>query len=204
MSDWVIGFVEERGYFGILLLMVAENVFPPLPSELIVPFAGFVAARGELNFVGVVIAASLGSAIGALPWYAAGRWLGCERLKRFAARHGQWLTMTPKQIDRVQRWFHDRGPLVLVFGRLVPALRTLISLPAGISGLPLGKFIAWTLVGTTLWTGALTAAGFLMKDSYERISSWLNPLTTAIMVGLVLWYVLRVVRYHGKGQGGDG
>lgn len=202
MADWVIGFVEQHGYWGILLLMVAENLFPPLPSELIVPFAGFVAARGELNLFGVVLTASAGSALGALPWYAAGRWLGCERLKRFAQRHGQWLTLTPQQIDRVQGWFHRRGPLVLVVGRLVPALRTVISLPAGISGLPARKFLAWTLVGTTLWAGVLTGAGFLMKDNYERISGWLSPATTAILAGLVLWYVVRVVRYHGRGQGG--
>lgn len=198
MADWVVKVIEQHGYLAIVLLMLAENVFPPLPSELIVPFAGYVAAQGRLHPAWVVVAASTGSLLGALPWYAAGRWFGCERLRRFARRYGDWLTITPDQIDRGQAWLNKRGGLAIVFGRLVPALRTVISLPAGIVELPIARFVVYTLIGSSLWNVLLTFAGYVLQDEYRKFGGWMNMASTAVLVLLVIGYVVRLVRHRAR------
>lgn len=195
VADWVISIIERLGYAGITLLMLAENLFPPLPSELIMPFAGFLASRGDLHPVLVVAFGALGSVIGALPWYYAGRMVGPDRLKRFVERHGRWLALTPEDVDRGKRLFETRGALVLVFGRLVPALRTVVALPAGLARMPVVPFLLWTLLGSLIWTSLLTAAGYLLESQYERISRWLNPVSTAIFAIIVIVYIVRVVRH---------
>lgn len=197
MADWVIGTIGQYGYAGIVLLMLAENLFPPLPSELIMPFAGFLAARGELHPALVVAAGAFGSLLGAFPWYLAGRKLGADRLKDLARRHGRWVALTPEEIDRGRALFEKHGALVLVLGRLVPALRTVVALPAGLAHLPLVPFALWTLLGSTLWTGLLTLAGYLLESQYERLSQWLNPVSTIIFALIAVVYVVRVVRHPG-------
>lgn len=195
MFDWITGAVEQTGYVGIALLMLAENLFPPIPSELIMPLAGFVAAQGGLNPVGVVAAGAAGSVLGTWVWYWAGRRLGCERVKALAARHGRWLTVEPREIDEAAGWFRRHcGPAVF-FGRLVPAVRTLISVPAGIAGMDQAKFLAWSAAGTTLWTAALAAAGYLLEDQYTAVQGWLNPVSTVIFAAMALWYLYRVVTF---------
>jgi membrane protein DedA with SNARE-associated domain len=195
MADWIIHVIDGLGYVGVFLLMVLENVFPPVPSELIMPFAGFLAARGGMNPVLVVLVGSLGSLVGALPWYYAGRKLGPERLKRLAARHGRWVAVNPVEIGRAQDMFERRGALLLVFGRLVPTIRSVVALPAGVAGTHLLAFSLWTLLGSALWTGLLTLAGYLLEDKYERIQKWLNPVSTGIFILIAIWYVIRVVRH---------
>jgi membrane protein DedA with SNARE-associated domain len=195
LAEWVIATIEKSGYLGIALLMLAENLFPPLPSELIMPFAGFLAARGDLDPVLVVLAGALGSVAGAFPWYWAGRKMGVDRLKALAERHGRWIALTPAEIDRGQQLFERHGALVLVLGRLVPALRTVVALPAGMARLGVFAFTAWTLLGSLLWTSVLTAAGYLLENHYDRIGSWLNPASTVIFVLVALWYVVRVIRH---------
>jgi membrane protein DedA with SNARE-associated domain len=195
LADWVIGMIEQFGYVGIVLLMLAENLFPPLPSELIMPFAGFLAARGDLNPVLVVVAGALGSLLGAFPWYYAGRTLGADRLKQLTERHGRWIAVTPEEIDRGKDLFDKHGPLVLVLGRLVPALRTVVALPAGLAQLHPVPFALWTLLGSALWSGVLTLAGFLLESQYERLSKWLNPVSTGIFIIIAIVYVVRVARH---------
>lgn len=195
MAEWVIDVIGKLGYFGVALLMLAENLFPPLPSELIMPFAGFLAAKGELHPVLVVAAGALGSLLGALPWYFAGRKVGAERLRRLAGQHGRWIALTPDEIDRGKDLFEKHGPLVLVFGRLVPALRTVVALPAGLAGMRLLPFMLWSLLGSLIWTAILTGAGYLLESQYERIGKWLNPISTAVFAIIVVWYVVRVIRH---------
>jgi membrane protein DedA with SNARE-associated domain len=195
MADWVIDVIGRLGYFGVALLMLAENLFPPLPSELIMPFAGFLAARGELHPVLVVAAGAIGSLLGALPWYLVGRKVGADRLKDLAQRHGRWIALTPDEIDRGRHLFEKKGPLVLVFGRLVPALRTVVALPAGLAKMRPLPFVLWTLVGSVLWTSLLTLAGYLLESQYDRIEKWVNPVSTAIFAIIAIWYVVRVVRH---------
>lgn len=199
MADWVIDVIGRLGYAGVALLMLAENLFPPLPSELIMPFAGFLAARGELNPFGVVAAGTCGSVLGALPWYWAGRKVGADRLKDLARRHGRWVALTPDEIDRGRRLFEEKGALVLVFGRLVPALRTVVAMPAGMARMGLAPFLLWTAIGSVIWTSLLTLAGYLLESQYERIEKWMNPVSTAIFALIALWYVVRVVR-HPSGE----
>ncbi|MBC5782565.1 DedA family protein [Ramlibacter sp. USB13] len=196
MAEWVIRFIEAHGYVGIAALMLLENLFPPFPSELIMPFAGFQAARGSLQWPLVILAGAVGALVGALPWYFAGRFLGMQRVSRFADRHGRWLTLSRRDLERAEGWFARHGALALVIGRLVPAVRTVISLPAGVCGMPLGRFCAWTFAGSALWCSVLTAAGYLLEAQYERISGVLQPVSTGILVVIVAWYVARVVRFR--------
>ena len=158
MFELITSLIAQTGYLGIALLMLAENLFPPIPSELIMPLAGFTAARGELSLLGVLLAGTIGSLAGALLWYEVGRRIGVERLRRWAGCYGRWFTMAPEQVDRAVAWFQRHGALAVLVGRLVPAIRTLISVPAGIAGMKLPAFLAWTTAGTALWTDSLPAS----------------------------------------------
>ena len=164
MFDWVTGLVEDGGYLGVAALMFAENLFPPIPSEFIMPLAGFAAARGDQHLALTIAAGAAGSLAGALFWYAVGRWLGAERLKRWAERHGRWLTLTPDDIDRSCAWFNRHCGKAVFLGRLIPAVRTLISVPAGIAGMGLGRFLLYSALGTLIWTGFLAVLGFLLAE----------------------------------------
>lgn len=198
MIESLTAFIEAYGYVAIALLMLGENLFPPLPSELIMPFAGFVAAQGELQPVWVVAAGAAGSVFGALPWFFAARWWGSERLKRLADRYGRWLTVSRAELDQAESWFRRRGPLVLVFGRLMPGVRTLIAVPAGITGMRLAPFIGWSLLGSLLWCSLLTGAGYLLEREYERIGAWLDPVARLVLLAVIAGYVFRVVKGAGR------
>lgn len=200
MFDWITGFVVRSGYGGVLLLMLAENVVPPIPSELIMPLAGFTAARGQLSLVLVIIAGTAGSLLGALLWYFVGRRLGLERLKHLAARHGRWVTLSPDDVDRADGWFGRHGSKAVFFGRLIPTVRTLISVPAGIAGMPLPSFLAWSTLGTGLWTALLAGAGYLLLSQYELVADYLNPVSTAVVVLIVGWYLYRAVTFRSRGR----
>jgi membrane protein DedA with SNARE-associated domain len=140
MVDFIVEFLSSTGYIGVFLLMALENIFPPIPSEMIMPFAGFVASKGELNVIGVLLAGTAGSVAGALPWYYAGKLLGRERLKRAAEKYGRWLTISPQEVDKSISTFEKHGKTTVLLGRLIPAIRTLISVPAGIAEMPLLTF----------------------------------------------------------------
>ena len=196
MADWVIRFIEQFGYFGIAALMFTENIFPPLPSELIMPFAGFLAAQGTLHPALVVLSGATGSLLGALAWYAAGKALGLQRLLGLAERHGRWLTVSPQDIERAESWFLRRGSAVLVFGRLIPAVRSVIALPAGVTRFPLPAFCLWTLIGSALWCTALTSAGYLLQSQFDQVGRWMNPVSTGILIVLVMTYLFRVLRHR--------
>jgi membrane protein DedA with SNARE-associated domain len=196
LFDWITGFVEQSGYVGIALLMLLENVFPPIPSELIMPLAGYTAAQGQLNVVVVIVAGSVGSILGALFWCYVGRRLGCERVQSFAGRHGRWLTITPDEVDHARDWFRRHCGKAVFIGRLVPAVRTLISIPAGIAEMGLARFLVYTTAGTVLWTGLLVGAGHLLGAQYQQVSVWLNPVSNVIVSGLIIWYVYRIATFR--------
>jgi membrane protein DedA with SNARE-associated domain len=193
--DWLMGF-EKMGALGIVLLMFAENVFPPIPSELIMPLAGFSAARGERNLLVVIIAGSIGSLFGALLWYYIGKKIGAERLERWAAKHGRWLTLSPKEVDQACGWFYRHGGKAVFIGRLIPAVRTLISVPAGIAGMPLASFLLYSAAGTILWTTLLAAAGYFLESQYDKVAQWINPVSNVVIGLIVLGYLYRVVRFR--------
>ena len=176
--------------------MLLENVFPPIPSELIMPLAGFAAAKGTLNLVGVVAAGTAGSLAGALFWFWVGYSIGPDRLKTFSRRHGRWLTLHPSEIDSARAFFDRHQESALFFGRLIPTVRTLISVPAGVDRMPILTFLAWSVLGTALWTTLLAGAGYLLQGQYERVSDWLNPVSNVLFAALAIWYVSRVMRFH--------
>lgn len=194
MFDWAVTLLEHGGYLGIFLLMLAENLFPPIPSELAMPLAGFLAAQGSLSLPLTVAVGTAGSVVGALFWYWVGLRFGEDRLRRMAARYGRWLTVSPQEVDAAAAWFERNGGRVVFFGRMVPAVRTLISIPAGLARMPLPSFLALTAVGSALWTGALAVAGYLLESQYTRVEGWVNPVSTLVVVLLVLWYLVRLVR----------
>ena len=195
MFDFIVELVERTGYFGIALLMFAENVFPPIPSELIMPLGGFVAAKGELNAIGVVVAGSIGSLVGAIFWYYIGRIIGAARLKRWASRYGRWITLSPHEVDAARHWFQRRGWAAVFFGRMIPGIRTLISVPAGMADMTLLPFLLYSAAGTALFTAFLTGAGYLLESRFELIGEYMNPISNLVVIVLVLWYIYRVFTF---------
>jgi membrane protein DedA with SNARE-associated domain len=199
MSDWIIGLVRAGGYGGIVFLMTIENVFPPIPSELIMPLAGYIAAADVLTLWGAIAAGTAGSVVGALVLYYAGRRVGSERLKGFADRHGCWMAVSRDDIERSEQWFQRHGVLAVFLCRLVPGIRSLISVPAGIARMNVALFLAATAVGTALWATALALAGFWLGRNFGAVERWLGWITIAVIAALVGWYAFRVWRnYHGQ------
>ena len=196
MFEFITNFLEKSGYLGVFALMALENIFPPIPSEMIMPFAGFVVARGDLNLIGVLVAGTAGSVAGALPWYYAARVYGCERLKRLAGKHARWLTITPDDIDGALAAFRKHGKKAVLFGRLVPAVRTLISVPAGLGNMSLGQFLLYSSIGSLAWSGLLTAAGFLLEDKYQEVSKYVDPVSKVVLGAMLAWYLYRVVTWR--------
>jgi membrane protein DedA with SNARE-associated domain len=194
MFETIIRVISDSGYFGIFLLMFFENIFPPIPSELIMPFAGFAAARGDLNMIAVIIAGTAGSVTGALPWYYAGALLGKHRLSSLAQRHGKWMTVSAADIETACEWFSRHGRAAVFFGRLIPAIRTLISVPAGITGMSLKIFLLFSLSGSIIWTGALAMGGFFLESRYETIARYLDPATKIIVGAIIAGYLYRLIR----------
>jgi len=196
MSDWIIQTITDFGYLGIFLLMLLESVFPPIPSELIIPFAGFAAARGDLNFAGVIAAATSGALVGMIPWYFAGRLFGLKRLRHLADRFGRWITLNGDQLDLATAWFRRYGPAIVFFGRLLPIVRTLISVPAGLARMPALLFFSASALGALLWNGILVGAGYLLNEHYELVEVVLDPLTIVVLVAVVLLYVYRLMTWR--------
>ena len=195
MTSWVTDVVVSAGYTGILLLMFMESVFPPIPSEVIMPLAGYVASQGKLSVVGVALAGMAGSVLGALPLYHAGRRLGEERLTRHAERHGRWLALSPSDIRKAKSWFDRHGMAAVFFGRLVPGIRSLISIPAGIARMNLALFIGLTALGTALWSGLLAYVGYFLGRNFAQAANVLDPLSAIVLTGVAAVYIWRVIRF---------
>jgi membrane protein DedA with SNARE-associated domain len=194
MHGWVIEFVDRLGAVGVALLMLAENVFPPLPSEVIMPLAGYLSARGDMNFVLAIAAGTVGSLVGAAFWYWVGRRVSYERFCDWVQTHGIWLAMTPADVDRVVRWFEGRGRYAVLVGRVVPFVRTLISVPAGFSGMPLPRFLLLSCIGTAIWTTTLAAAGRMLGQQFEDVDRLVGWATWAFIAAAAVGYVYRVIR----------
>jgi len=195
MSDWIVSVINESGYVGIVLLMLLEAVFPPIPSELIIPFAGYSAASGALNPVLVVGAASLGSLLGMVPWFLVGRLFGLERVRWLADRFGRWLTLSSRDVDLADHWFDRYGWTVVFFGRLLPIIRTLISIPAGLARMPVWLFFVCSLAGILLWNTILVGAGFILHEHYHLVESWLDPLSYLVLGVIIITYLWRVITW---------
>ncbi len=185
MFESIINTINSLGYIGIALLMALENIFPPIPSELIMPLAGFTVTQGKLKFISVVMAGTIGSVLGSTPWYFLGKYWGLKRTKKIADKYGKWLTVSGEDVEKAKRWFDRRGYAATAIGRLVPGIRTYISIPAGISKMPFLPFLIYSTAGSIIWVMLLTYSGYILGENYERISLYLKPFSL-IVLGLVL------------------
>ena len=197
MAKWAMSVISSTGYPGIALLMFVESVFPPIPSEVIMPLAGYMVTRDELSFAGIVVAGAVGTVLGVLPLYYLGRKIGEERLKEFADAHGRWLTLSRGDLEGAKRWFDRHGGAAVFYSRLVPGARSLISIPAGIAGMRLGTFLAYTAAGATLWTALLAYLGYFLGSNFKQVGEYLDPASWVVVVGIVLAYAVRVLRHKG-------
>lgn len=195
MTDWIIQTISELGYLGIFLVMLAESIFPPIPSELIIPFAGFAAANGDLNLYGVLLTATIGAVVGMLPWYFAGRFFGLDRVRWLADRYGRAMTLNAEEIDVAVGFFRRYGPLIVLFGRLMPIIRTLISIPAGLARMNIWAFLLASTAGALIWNTFLTLAGYILHEHYDMIEVVLDPLSYIVLGLVVVIYLFRVVTW---------
>lgn len=195
MLHWIAHLIGSLGLVGVFLLMAIENVVLPIPSELIMPLAGFTAARAHHSLLLVILVGTAGSVVGALPVYGAARWLGEERVKQWLQRHGKWLMLRRRDLEKPNRWFHDHGALAVGLGQLVPGVRGVISLPAGYAHMNLAQFIVWNFIGTAVWCAVLAVAGFYLGRHFDAIHKYVGPVTWVVLgalaVGAAAWIIRR-------------
>lgn len=192
MSDWIIRLIEQAGYLGVAFLMFLETVFPPIPSEVIMSVAGVAAGQGRLNYWLVVASGTAGAMLGNILWYLAARALGIQRLEPFIRRWGRWITMSWGEVKKAERWFALHGTFFVFLGRLLPTVRSLVSIPAGLLKMSFRRFLLASTLGTAAWTALLAYAGFKLGENYADIEQILGPAANAILVVLVIGYVYRV------------
>ncbi|MEN9933603.1 MAG: hypothetical protein RLZZ387_182 [Chloroflexota bacterium] len=198
LTVWVRDAIEAMGYIGIALVMLLENLVPPIPSELVMPFAGFLVAEGRLSFVGVVAAGTVGAVLGALVLYAVGMWAGEPLVRQFLRRYGRWISVSEQELDKALAAFGKRGDAIVFFGRLIPLIRSLISLPAGMHRMPLGRFLLFTTLGSAIWNASLAYAGFTLGQNWQAVLGFISQykqLTLVVLailaVGWAIWMAQR-------------
>ena len=192
MSDWIIRLIEQSGYLGIAFLMFLETVFPPIPSEIIMSIAGVAAGQGKLDYGLVVAAGTAGAMLGNILWYLGARALGIPRLEPVVRRWGRWITMSWAEVKRAERWFDQHGTFFVFLGRLLPTVRSLVSIPAGLLKMSFRRFLIASTLGTAGWTALLAGAGYKLGENYTEIDKIIGPASSAILVVLGLGYIFRV------------
>lgn len=195
MNDWVVRLIEQSGYLGVGFLMFLETLFPPIPSEVIMPVAGVTAARGELELSLVILSGTAGAMLGNIFWYLAARALGIERLKPLIVAHGRWLTVNWTEVQRAQRWFEGHGVAFVLVGRLIPTVRSLVSIPAGLLKMRFRDFIIASTLGTLAWTAILAGAGYRLRSDFHQVDQYVAPAADAVLVLIVMAYLWRLVTH---------
>lgn len=197
LSDWVTDVIDSLGYLGVALLVAFENLFPPIPSEIILPFAGFVARDGGATLPGMILAATIGSLVGAWVLYGLAAWIGPDRLETILLRYGKWLRLTPADIAKAERWFDRRAVVAVLIGRCVPLIRSLVSIPAGFRRMAFGTFTVYTAIGSLIWNSALIGAGYALRDNWEDVEPVLGVvqyIVIAVIVVAVGWFLWSRIR----------
>ncbi len=193
MQSWITDFMEQFGYIGIFLMIALENVFPPIPSEVILPFGGFMTTYTNLTLVGVIIASTAGSVVGAVILYGIGLLLDVERLEKIIDRWGHILRVTKEDIHKADAWFDKYGIWTVFFCRMVPLIRSLISIPAGMSNMKFSLFLIFTFFGTLIWNIILVSIGAALGENWERITEFMdvysNIAYAIIGVGIIVFIV---------------
>ena len=195
MTEFILNLIAWGGYVGIFILMTLENVFPPIPSEVIMGFGGMAVARGDMNMTPLLIVATAGTTLGNVFWYAVGRWIGIARLKPFVERHGRWLTLTWEDVERLDRFFQRHGGWVVFVFRFFPTFRTMISLPAGMAKMGLPRFLFATFTGSAIWNAVLAYAGLLLGSRFQALQDYVGPVAIGTSVVVVAIWAYRVATW---------
>ena len=186
IAAWVADVMVAFGYVGVALLVLLDTIFPPIPSEVVLPLAGVLSGQGRLSYPGVVLAATAGSVVSALLLYAVGYWLGEARLRPLIRRFGRWLFLKEGDLDRAQEWFEHHGAKAVLLGRCVPLVRSLVSVPAGVARMPLGQFVLFTALGSTIWNALLIGLGWALGGQWQLVGQYLRPIEYVVMTTLIL------------------
>jgi membrane protein DedA with SNARE-associated domain len=192
LADWVTDVVDSLGYVGVALLVALENLFPPIPSEIILPFAGFVARDGGATLIGMIVAATIGSLVGALILYGIAAAIGPDRLDRFLLRYGKWFRLTPADVRKAEGWFDRHSDGAVLICRCVPLVRSLVSIPAGFRRMPLLRFVVLTIIGSAVWNTALVTAGYVLRDNWDNVEPVIEVAQYVVIAAIVVaigWYV---------------
>lgn len=190
MEELIINLMNQFGYVGIMLLIMIENVFPPIPSEVILCFGGFMTTSTEMTVVGVIIASTIGALLGAIILYLIGKILNKERLIKIVnGKIGKILRLKAKDIEMADRWFDEKGNLTVFFCRFIPIVRSLISIPAGMSEMPFGKFMILTTIGTAIWNTVLTILGSVMGENWVKIADIIDKFSSVTLVILIIVFI---------------
>ena len=199
MQELIISIMNQYGYFGVFFLIAIENIFPPIPSEVILLFGGFMTTYSKINILGVIIASTLGSLIGALILYYIGKILNKERLKKIVkGKIGKILRLKAKDIDKADEWFDTKGNKTVFFCRFIPILRSLISIPAGMSEMEMPKFLLYTTVGSAIWNSVLTIAGSIVGDKWKTIVDIFDKYSHITLIVLVILFIGAIIYYFKK------
>jgi membrane protein DedA with SNARE-associated domain len=194
-SDWILELIERGKYRAVALLMFAENAFPPIPSEVVMPVAGIAAGRGDMSVLIVMLCGTIGAVAGQSLWFWVALRVGPERVKVMASRHGRWLTVSPEDIESSCRWFEKHGTKAVLLGRIVPGIRTLISIPAGLAQMSWGRFLLYSTIGSAVWTGVLAYLGYTLGGRHENITGLIGPISTSVLVAILGYYLYRVATF---------
>jgi membrane protein DedA with SNARE-associated domain len=193
VADWIFSIVDRLGSLGVGLLILLENLIPPIPSEVVLPLAGFRSSTGALNVFAVWPAATAGAVIGALLLYGLGAWLGYDRLHALAGR--PWFILASQDdIDRGHKAFDRHGSKVVLLGRCVPFLRSVVSIPAGVAGMPVLRFTVLTAIGSGVWNALFIALGWWLGEKWDQVEGWLGPVSYVVIGLLVIGLIVLVVR----------
>jgi len=195
MEDWIIRLVDTGGYAGVALLMLLETVFPPVPSEVIMTVAGVAAARGTLNFGGVVAAGTAGAMVGNWLWFILAIKLGRDRMQWLIDRYSRWLTLDWAEVERGHRMFDRHGSIIVLIARMIPTLRSLISVPAGLFGMSQRRFLVFSTLGTAGWSAALAGVGYVLGAKFDDVEKYLGPLSMLVIRLIVASYVWRLATW---------
>lgn len=195
MTEFILNLIAWGGYVGIFILMTLENVFPPIPSEVIMGLGGMAVARGDMDMTPLLIVATLGTTAGNMVWYGIGRWIGIARLKPFVERYGRWLTLTWDEVEQLNRFFNRHGLWVVFFFRFLPTFRTMISLPAGMAKMGMPRFLLATFVGSAIWNAVLAYAGLLLGSRFEELQVYVGPVAIVTTAAVVVVWAYRVVTW---------
>jgi membrane protein DedA with SNARE-associated domain len=200
VGQLVLDVIGALGYVGLVLLLIAENLFPPIPSEVVLPLAGFLVGRGDLNLWGALVAATFGSVAGAVVLYGLGRWGG----RRLVLRYGKWLRVDEQGLRNAEGWFRRYGDWVVLVARVVPVARSIVSIPAGTAKMPMMRFVVLTTLGSAAWNGLLIGAGVALGANWEIVQDWIGSYSNVVLVvgavTIALFLLLRHFRREKKGQ----